>query len=206
MGRVADLSRHSTHHVASSTELPGELDGQLAQGGFDRPRPRAHRIGVVEGVDHGDVAQNREQLDEHAARNDAQRPLPAGGADRRRAGCRRSTARLDETLQRQVAIKLMNREIASDSDQLERFRREARAVAQLSHPHIVGVIDCRRGRPAGPTSCSSTSRARRSRSGSAASAACRSPRRSPMRSRSRARSAPPTPATSSTATSSPRTC
>src|ERR1017187_5659060 len=47
----------------------------------------------------------------------------------------------DETLQRSVAVKLMNREVAADSDLLERFRREARAVAQLSHPHIVGVID-----------------------------------------------------------------
>jgi serine/threonine-protein kinase len=47
----------------------------------------------------------------------------------------------DETLERFVAIKLMNREIASDSDQLERFRREARAVARLSHPNIVHVID-----------------------------------------------------------------
>ena len=58
---------------------------------------------------------------------------------------------LDETLERQVAVKLMNREVASDSDQLERFRREARAVAQLSHPHIVGVIDAGEdGDPAHP--------------------------------------------------------
>jgi serine/threonine protein kinase len=47
----------------------------------------------------------------------------------------------DTVLERQVAIKLMHREIASDSDQLERFRREARAVAQLNHPYIVTVID-----------------------------------------------------------------
>src|SRR3954449_9120711 len=47
----------------------------------------------------------------------------------------------DSVLERRVAVKLMHREIAADTDQLERFRREARAVAQLSHPHIVGVID-----------------------------------------------------------------
>jgi tRNA A-37 threonylcarbamoyl transferase component Bud32 len=47
----------------------------------------------------------------------------------------------DMTLERDVAVKLMHREIAADSDHLERFRREARAVAQLSHPYIVNVID-----------------------------------------------------------------
>jgi serine/threonine-protein kinase len=47
----------------------------------------------------------------------------------------------DEVLERTVAIKSMLRSVASDSQQLERFRREARAVAQLNHPHIVQVID-----------------------------------------------------------------
>ncbi|MET0614487.1 MAG: protein kinase [Thermoleophilaceae bacterium] len=47
----------------------------------------------------------------------------------------------DPTLERWVAIKLMHRDISNDPDQLERFRREARAVARLNHPHIVTVID-----------------------------------------------------------------
>src|SRR5579872_2875092 len=47
----------------------------------------------------------------------------------------------DTVLERTVAIKLMHREIAADADQLERFRREARSVAQLNHPHVVTVID-----------------------------------------------------------------
>jgi eukaryotic-like serine/threonine-protein kinase len=48
---------------------------------------------------------------------------------------------LDQVLDRQVAIKLLHREISEEADQLERFRREARAAARLSHPNLVGVID-----------------------------------------------------------------
>src|SRR5436190_9276076 len=47
----------------------------------------------------------------------------------------------DETLERWVAVKVMRREISDQPDQIERFRREARAVAQLSHPNVVAVID-----------------------------------------------------------------
>src|SRR3954452_19743510 len=53
----------------------------------------------------------------------------------------------DATLERRVAIKLLHRDIAADEDQLERFRREARAVAQLNHPHVVGVIDAGEAQP-----------------------------------------------------------
>ncbi|MET0729743.1 MAG: protein kinase, partial [Solirubrobacterales bacterium] len=47
----------------------------------------------------------------------------------------------DETLQRWVAAKVLHREISDQPDQIERFRREARAVAQVSHPTVVAVID-----------------------------------------------------------------
>src|SRR3954449_1545889 len=47
----------------------------------------------------------------------------------------------DETLERWVAIKLLQADIRGDDDSIERFRREARAVARLNHPHVVTVID-----------------------------------------------------------------
>lgn len=47
----------------------------------------------------------------------------------------------DETLDRSVAVKVMHREMSEQPDQLERFRQEARAVAKLSHPNVVSVID-----------------------------------------------------------------
>jgi tRNA A-37 threonylcarbamoyl transferase component Bud32 len=47
----------------------------------------------------------------------------------------------DETLERWVAIKVLHQTMEDDPVQLERFRREARTVARLSHPHVVTVID-----------------------------------------------------------------
>ena len=47
----------------------------------------------------------------------------------------------DETLDRPVAVKVMHREMSEQADQLQRFRQEARAVAKLSHPNVVSVID-----------------------------------------------------------------
>jgi serine/threonine protein kinase len=48
---------------------------------------------------------------------------------------------VDESLGRPVAVKLLRRELAAEPAYLERFRREARASAALSHPGVAGVYD-----------------------------------------------------------------
>ena len=48
---------------------------------------------------------------------------------------------VDETLGRQVAVKALRRELADDPTFLERFRREARAAAALSHPGVAAIYD-----------------------------------------------------------------
>jgi serine/threonine protein kinase len=47
----------------------------------------------------------------------------------------------DRLLDRTIAIKLLHEQFTQDEEYVERFRREARSVAQLSHPNIVTVID-----------------------------------------------------------------
>ena len=48
---------------------------------------------------------------------------------------------VDITLQREVAVKLINPELRSDAEFDARFHREARIASQLSDPHIVVVHD-----------------------------------------------------------------
>src|SRR5260370_8405262 len=47
----------------------------------------------------------------------------------------------DDELGRQVALKMLNERHARDEQFVERFKREARNAARLSHPHIVRIYD-----------------------------------------------------------------
>ena len=47
----------------------------------------------------------------------------------------------DARLDRDVAIKVLPTAVSQDADRLQRFEREARAAAALSHPNILAVYD-----------------------------------------------------------------
>lgn len=76
-------------------------------------------------VETGDVLGGRYRLDERIA---------AGGMGT-------VFAATDDKLGRTVALKLLRDSLADDARFVERFRREARSAASLSHPNIAGVYD-----------------------------------------------------------------
>src|SRR5438045_9734033 len=47
----------------------------------------------------------------------------------------------DALLDRPVALKILFPELSTDRNFVERFRREAQAAANLSHPNIVSIYD-----------------------------------------------------------------
>ena len=47
----------------------------------------------------------------------------------------------DEAQARVVALRVLSRDLLNDAPRLERFRREAQALAALSHPNIVATLD-----------------------------------------------------------------
>ena len=51
-------------------------------------------------------------------------------------------AAYDETLDREVALKLLNAEHKTSDDVMRRFLQEARLAARISHPGIVTVFEC----------------------------------------------------------------
>jgi hypothetical protein len=48
---------------------------------------------------------------------------------------------VQQSLQREVALKVLTFDAAVTDEQVKRFEREARTIARLEHPHIVGIFD-----------------------------------------------------------------
>jgi serine/threonine protein kinase len=69
-----------------------------------------------------------------AARYEIVEPIASGGMSTVYMG-------FDHRLNRQVAIKIMSGRLTSDPAFVQRFRREARAMAALNHPGLVSVHD-----------------------------------------------------------------
>jgi predicted Zn finger-like uncharacterized protein len=127
-------------HCASSSRID---DGSAGRAHRCPQCGRSFRAGAAPGTAEGDEAPPG--------------PIPAPGDlperigrfyIRRRVGCGAfGTVYLahDPTLDREVALKVPQPGVLADPRAIERFLREAKAAAQLRHPHIVPLYDAGRG-------------------------------------------------------------
>ena len=88
--------------------------------------------GIVSRMDQGRMSEARKTVLDN--RYDVGRPLGSGGMGE-------VFLARDRVLGRDVALKVLRTQYAGDSEFAERFKREARSAASLSHPNIVQVYD-----------------------------------------------------------------
>ena len=49
---------------------------------------------------------------------------------------------IQQSLEREVAIKVLSTDLVSDPEFCERFLKEGKTLAKVSHPNIVPIYDC----------------------------------------------------------------
>lgn len=86
---------------------------------------------------------DRPQRDAARARASALPSIPGYRIERRlgRGAMGEVYLAVQESLDRRVALKVLDRRLASDADFVRRFQAEARAAAALHHPNVVTVFD-----------------------------------------------------------------
>ena len=135
--RSGDAARAPSDQVGRARELhsrprparrsPRRSSTRRSRPGRTRSGPcsgRTPRAGKTDAEMVGEVLAGRYELEELVARADVER-----------------LSRARPSLDRMVAVKVLHEQYSDDEDYVERFRREARSVAALSHPNIVTVID-----------------------------------------------------------------
>ena len=121
----------------------GHAEGifQLVVPGLPEVFPPLRTHGLVDTVSAGDTPQP--QGPAHTTVSD--QVLGDGRYQRRRLLGRGGMADVylarDQVLDRDVAIKVLRHEYASNEQFVERFKREARSAASLTNPNIVGIYD-----------------------------------------------------------------
>ena len=127
-GPVFTVEIHGPAQFSSATAPADPGQGLPARAYVD---VRPARLGPAdESCDHRGVLSSGQTI----GRFEVRAPVGQGGMGAVYVG-------FDPSLNRQVALKVMHEDLTKDPVAVERFRREALALAKLSHPGVVQVYD-----------------------------------------------------------------